>query len=246
MIRVLLVEDDMGLAGNIIDYLELEDMVCDHAANGVAALSLIQKHPFDVVVLDINLPRLDGLSVCERVREDGNDTPIIMLTARDQLENKLEGFQKGADDYLVKPFDMPELVARVFALAHRRSSQVRKLRFGNVSLAMGSDVVSVENVPIKLSPTAFTLLKALLQQQGKVMPRERLLDAVWGEDAPESNALKVHLHNLRKSLVQANASIEVKAVAGTGFCVTLKPEQSNSVQSTSAEPKSTNKGNDQW
>ena len=104
MIRVLLVEDDMGLAGNIIDYLELEDMVCDHAANGVAALSLIQKHPFDVVVLDINLPRLDGLSVCERVREDGNDTPIIMLTARDQLENKLEGFQKGADDYLVKPF----------------------------------------------------------------------------------------------------------------------------------------------
>ncbi len=111
---------------------------------------------------------------------------------------------------------------------------------------MGSDVVSVENVPIKLSPTAFTLLKALLQQQGKVMPRERLLDAVWGEDAPESNALKVHLHNLRKSLVQANASIEVKAVAGTGFCVTFKPEQSSSEQSTSAEPKSTNKGNDQW
>ena len=83
-------------------------MVCDHAANGVAALSLIQ-HPFDVVVLDINLPRLDGLSVCE-VREDGNDTPIIMLTARDRLENKLEGFQKGADDYLVKPFDIPELL----------------------------------------------------------------------------------------------------------------------------------------
>ena len=78
------------------------------------------------------------------------------------------------------------------------------------------------------------------------MPRERLLDAVWGEEAPESNALKVHLHNLRKSLVQANASIEVKAVAGTGFCVTLKPEQSSSVQSTSAEPKSTNKGNEQW
>ena len=245
MIRVLLVEDDMGLAGNIIDYLELEDMVCDHASNGVAALSLIQKHSFDVVVLDINLPRLDGLSVCEKVRDDGNDTPIIMLTARDQLENKLEGFQKGADDYLVKPFDMPELVARVFALAHRRSSQVKKLNFGNVSVEVGSETASVNTAPVKLSPTSFTLLKTLLQQQGRVVPRERLLDAVWGEDAPESNALKVHLHNLRKSLVQANANIEVKAVAGTGFCVALKPNPSSSVYSVSAQALN-NKEPDGW
>ena len=246
MIRVLLVEDDMGLAGNIIDYLELEDMVCDHAANGVAALSLIQKYPFDVVVLDINLPRLDGLSVCEKVRGDGNDTPIIMLTARDQLENKLEGFQKGADDYLVKPFDMPELVARVSVLAHRRSSQVKRLNFGNVSLELGGELASVDSTPIKLSPTGFTLLKSLLQQQGKVMPRQRLLDAVWGEDTPESNALKVHLHNLRKSLAQAKASIEIKAVPGTGFCVALKAEQMTNEGLGNTLSPNKNKDNDQW
>jgi len=246
MIRVLLVEDDMGLAGNIIDYLELENMVCDHAANGVAALTFIQHNPYDVVVLDINLPRLDGLSVCEKVRGDGNDTPIIMLTARDQLENKLEGFQKGADDYLVKPFDMPELVARVSVLAHRRSSQVKRLNFGNVSLELGSEVASVDNTPIKLSPTGFTLLKSLLQQQGKVMPRERLLDAVWGEDAPESNALKVHLHNLRKSLAQAKTNIEIKAVPGTGFCVALKADQmaNEGLGNTLSSNKS--KDTDQW
>ncbi|GEA08858.1 DNA-binding response regulator [Alteromonas sp. KUL42] len=244
MIRVLLVEDDLGLAGNIIDYLELENMVCDHAANGVAALSLIQKHPFDVVVLDINLPRLDGLSVCEKVRDDGNDTPIIMLTARDQLENKLEGFQKGADDYLVKPFDMPELVARVQALSHRRSSQIKKLSFGNVSLEVGNEVVNVESTPIKLSPTAFTLLKALLQKRGRVMPRARLVEAVWGEDAPESNALKVHLHNLRKSLVNANANIEVKAIASTGFCLVIKPEQATNVDKENQLSQTNNQGAD--
>ncbi|AXT38036.1 DNA-binding response regulator [Alteromonas sp. BL110] len=244
MIRVLLVEDDMGLAGNIIDYLELEDMVCDHAANGIAALSFIQKHPFDVVVLDINLPKLDGLSVCEKVRGDGNDTPIIMLTARDQLENKLEGFEKGADDYLVKPFDMPELVARVSVLAHRRSSQVKKLSLGNVSLELGSEVVNVNNTPIKLSPTGYTLLKTLLQQHGKVMSRQRLLDAVWGEDAPESNALKVHLHNLRKSLAQANANIEIKAVPGAGFCAALKTDQTANEGFNDTLPVSENKETD--
>ncbi len=222
MIRVLLVEDDMGLAGNVIDYLELEDMVCDHAANGVAALSLIAANHFDVVVLDINLPRLDGLSVCEQVRTDGNDTPIIMLTARDQLENKLEGFEKGADDYLVKPFDMPELVARVTALANRRSAQVIQLNCGNVCLNVKGETVLINNEQVKLSPTAFKLLSVLLKQQGQVISRERLIEAVWGEQAPESNALKVHLFNLRKSLRQGRANIEVKALSNAGFSVVQK------------------------
>ena len=111
MIRVLLVEDDLGLAGNILGYLELEDMVCDHAANGMAALHFQQTHRYQVIILDINLPQMNGLSVCEHIRNEGDDTPIIILTARDKLEDKLVGFEKGADDYLIKPFAMAELVA---------------------------------------------------------------------------------------------------------------------------------------
>ncbi|WP_370167394.1 response regulator transcription factor, partial [Marisediminitalea sp.] len=115
MIKLLLVEDDLDLAGNVMDYLELEDIVCDHASNGVAALQFLEENRYQVVVLDINLPRLDGLQVCAQAREQGNDTPIIMLTARDQLQDKITGFEQGADDYLVKPFAMEELVMRVKA-----------------------------------------------------------------------------------------------------------------------------------
>ena len=130
MTTLLLVEDDFDLAGNIVDYLALEDFDCDHASNGVAALNFLDENEYAVVILDINLPRLDGLSVCEKLREKGNDTPVIMLTARDQLDDKLAGFAKGADDYLVKPFAMAELVARLQALSLRRSGQVKQLRCG--------------------------------------------------------------------------------------------------------------------
>ncbi|WP_218419663.1 response regulator transcription factor [Alteromonas lipotrueae] len=217
MIRVLLVEDDIGLAGNVLDYLELEDMQCDHASNGVAALQLINQHRYDVLVLDINLPRLDGLSVCERMRNDGNDTPVIMLTARDQLEDKLAGFQKGADDYLVKPFAMAELVARVTALAGRRSAQVNQVAMGNVTLKINGQEAQAGSNDIKLSPITYALLKKLMLAKGEVVSRERLIEAAWKDSVPESNVLKVHMHHLRKALEHANASISVLSKPNSGF-----------------------------
>ncbi len=217
MIRVLLVEDDIGLAGNVFDYLELEDMQCDHASNGVAALQFINQHQYDVLVLDINLPRLDGFSVCERLRNDGNDTPVIMLTARDQLEDKLTGFQKGADDYLIKPFAMAELVARVTALSGRRSAQVNQIAMGNVTLNMNTQEAHTSGNLIKLSPITYALLKKLLLAKGEVVSRERLIEAAWKDGAPESNVLKVHMHHLRKSLEQANASLSVLSKPNSGF-----------------------------
>jgi len=226
MIQVLLVEDDLGLAGNIIDYLELDDMVCDHVANGVAALNIMESQRFDVVVLDINLPRMDGLNVCEHVRNQGYDTPIIMLTARDKLENKLEGFRKGADDYLVKPFEMAELVARVVALAARRSGQVKQFRFGNLTLDVNSQMAFVDKLPLKLSPTTYKILAELLRENGQTVSRERLIEAVWKDEAPESNALKVHIHNLRKSLAQSAANVEIKALPNTGFCLSTIHQES--------------------
>src|SRR5210317_1777815 len=127
MISVLVVEDDLDLATAVVDYLQLEGMRCDHAGNGVTALELAQGGAFDVIILDLNLPRLDGLGVCGTLREQGNDVPVLMLTARDSLDDKLSGFDSGTDDYLVKPFAMDEMLARVRALAGRRSSRARML-----------------------------------------------------------------------------------------------------------------------
>ena len=131
MISALLVEDDLDLARAIVDYLELERIACDHAGNGVAALELARDTEFDMIILDLNLPRMDGLDVCSHLRDEGNDVPILMLTARDSLDDKLSGFDRGTDDYLVKPFAMDELLARVKALAGRRSSQSKKLTGAN-------------------------------------------------------------------------------------------------------------------
>jgi DNA-binding response OmpR family regulator len=198
--------------------------VCDHASNGVAALNFRREQDYDVVVLDINLPRMNGLAVCEQIRNDGDDTPVIMLTARDQLEDKLTGFAKGADDYLVKPFAMAELVARVTALANRRSGQVRQWSFGNVILSVSPEQASADGVPLKLSPITYVLLKTLLRANGGIVPRERLLEAVWKDAAPESNALKVHMHNLRKALTQANADIQVYSQPSQGFYLCSEAE----------------------
>ena len=128
MFHVLLIEDDLDLAETVIDYLSLESIECDHASNGIAGLQFSQQHQYDVLLLDLNLPRMDGLTVCEKLREQGYDVPILMLTARDQLRDKITGFNAGTDDYLVKPFELDELVVRIQALARRRSGQVQRLQ----------------------------------------------------------------------------------------------------------------------
>lgn len=123
MLTALLIEDDYDLANTVIDFLSLEDIECDHASNSVSRLTLIQQNRYDIVLLDLNLPHLDGLQVCEALRKTGADIPVLMLTARDQLKDKLAGFNAGTDDYLVKPFELEELVVRVRALSRRRSGK---------------------------------------------------------------------------------------------------------------------------
>jgi DNA-binding response OmpR family regulator len=221
MIKLLLVEDDLDLAGNVIDYLEIDDMYCDHASNGVVALNLMDEQKYQVIVLDINLPRLDGLQVCQKAREKGDDTPIIMLTARDQLTDKIAGFSHGADDYLVKPFAMEELVARVRALAKRRSSQARQLGVGQLKLDLGQKQVFYGDTEIRLSPTGFTLLRELLQAHPMPVARSELVSAVWGEDSPETNSLKVHIHHLRKALQQGGSHVEIVFKANSGFTLII-------------------------
>ncbi|RMF18445.1 MAG: DNA-binding response regulator [Gammaproteobacteria bacterium] len=217
MIRVLLVEDDRDLAAGVLDYLELENMVTDHAANGIAGLNLIRSQRYDVIVLDLNLPKLDGLKVCEHARGEGHDTPILMLTARDTLEDKVVGFAQGADDYLVKPFAIEELVMRIRALANRRSGQVTRRAVGDLELDIRNREVTRLGQAVRVSPTTFRLFERLSRACPEAVSREDLMFAIWGEDQPDSNSLKVHVHHLRRQLAEAGSSVKVETVTGLGF-----------------------------
>ncbi|GGI85614.1 response regulator transcription factor [Shewanella gelidii] len=222
-LQLLLVEDDIDLATAIIDYLEIEDIHCDYAANGAVGLNLIQTNQYDVVVLDLNLPKMNGLEVCEKIRAQGIDMPILMLTARDTLEDKLVGFSKGADDYLIKPFAMEELIVRAQVLSRRRSGQIKQLKVADLALDIESKLATRALQQLKLSPTEVKLLECLLRHSPKIVSREKLMRSVWGDEQPDSNSLKVHMFNLRKA-VDGNRDADQKliyTITGRGFV--LKP-----------------------
>lgn len=187
---VLLIEDDMDLAATIVDYLELEDICCDHAANGTEGLSLVNRCEFDVIILDINMPKIDGLTVCKRLREQGVVTPIIMLTARDTLDDKLLGFDAGADDYLVKPFELRELTARLKALTKRKSGQSNKLSMWGVEADFSQKTLKRDGQVIQLSPMGWKLLEVLMRQSPNVVSRDKLYTSIWGMSVPIAIASK--------------------------------------------------------
>lgn len=221
-INVLLVEDDIDLATTIMEYFELEAISCDHAANGVRGMQLITDHQYDVLLLDLNLPKLDGLSICQKVRELGKDTPILMLTARDSLHDKLQGFEVGTDDYLVKPFELEELLARTQALSKRKSANVSKLTCGELSFELKSGNAFYQQQEIKLTPTTKRLLEKLMREFSQPVSREALIRFVWGDESPDSNSLKVHIHHLRKQLEKVQAQLLIESQPSKGFVLKLK------------------------
>ena len=224
MLNVLLVEDDNDLAATIVDYLELESISCDHVANGVAGLSLIEKNPYQVVILDINLPRMDGLTVCKNMRNQGIDTPVLMLTARDSIDDKVVGFSVGTEDYLVKPFALEELIVRLQALARRRSGQVKLLKVADVELNLDTQQVKRGDNVLRLSPIALKLLETLMRTSPDTVTRETLMHAVWGNEQPDSNSLKVHMYNLRKAIDHESLPRLIHTVTGFGFAMRVNDE----------------------
>ncbi|MGF1729927.1 response regulator transcription factor [Photobacterium kasasachensis] len=219
MLNLLLVEDDLDLATAVVDYLELESIQCDHAVNGVVGLNLIKKNPYQAIILDLNLPRMDGLTVCRQMRELGNDTPVLMLTARDSLDDKLVGFDSGADDYLVKPFAMEELIARVKVLSRRRSGQINKLTVEDLELDLSQKQAYRNQQLLKLSPTAIKILEVLMRESPSPVSREVLMQRVWGDDQPDSNSLKVHVFNIRKQLELAGGPPLIHTMTSFGFAL---------------------------
>jgi len=224
-LQLLLVEDDMDLATAVIDYLALEDIQCDHAANGVSGLNLILENDYDAVILDLNLPKMNGLQVCEKLRNQGVDVPILMLTARDTLDDKLAGFSKGADDYLIKPFAMEELIVRAQVLAKRRSGQATKLAVMDLELDLQQQQASRCHQTLKLSPTALKILEILMRESPKTVSREKVMQWVWGDEQPDSNSLKVHMFNLRKQVDTNYSPKLIQTIPGKGFAIKEASDQ---------------------
>ncbi len=216
---VLLVEDEFDLATTIIDYLELEDITCDYAANGLAGQQLLSENQYDMVMLDINMPRMDGLTLCEKIRAKGDETPVLMLTARDTIADKLAGFKAGSDDYLVKPFDMLELVARINALANRRSGQTRVSTVEDLIVNFSQKTAQRNQRLLQLTPTAWTLLEVLMHKSPNIVTRDQLSRAVWGDEMPDSDSLKVHIFKLRQQVDGKDEEKLVHTFARSGVAI---------------------------
>ena len=221
---VLLVEDDIDLAVTIVDYLKLENITCDHFSNGVAALQALQNTDYQCIILDWQLPRLSGIDFARQLRSTGDDIPILMLTAKDRLEDKLTGFDAGVDDYLVKPFALAELIARIKTLSKRRSGEAKLLKIADIEMNCKLKQVTRQGQVLKLSPTGFQLLEMLLRASPEAVSRKNIIQAVWGEESPDSDSLKVLMHRLRKQVDGEREKPIIHTIQGYGFAIRVAHE----------------------
>lgn len=215
----LLIEDNVDLAANIGEFLESRGNDVDYAYEGAGGLRLAMTNPYDALILDVSLPGLDGLALCQRIRESRRrHLPVLMLTARDTETDKIMGLDAGADDYLTKPFSLPELLARLRALHRRALGHDAALQVGDLTLDPRSMTVSRAGRRIKLPPTAFRLLEQLMRASPGVVTRAELEHTIWGDLPPESDAaLRVHIHALRTSIDAGTGPRLIQTVHGIGY-----------------------------
>lgn len=217
--RILVIEDNRDILANILDYLELKGFTLDCAQDGLSGMHLALTQPYDLIVLDIMLPGMDGYQLCQKLRQEANNnTPIIMLTARDALDDRLKGLHAGADDYLVKPFALSELVARIEAVLRRSSgANKRVLEVADLRYNLETLEVSRAGQSLKLNPIGLKLLATLMQRSPAVVRREALEEALWGDDIPDSDSLRSHIHQLRQAIDKPFATTLLHTVHGVGF-----------------------------
>ncbi|MGR8920704.1 MAG: response regulator transcription factor [Gammaproteobacteria bacterium] len=215
---ILLIEDHRDIAEMVFEHLENEGFSVDYADNGVTGLRFGIDNAYDAIVLDLMLPGMDGLDVCRRLRDEAHaDTPVLMLTARDTLEDKLAGFDSGADDYLVKPFDLEELVARLRSLMRRRGGSAELLRVGDLSLDTRTLKVMRGGETLNLTPIGLKILTLLMKHTPEVVDRRAIERYVWRDVPPDSDALRSHMYVLRKAVDRPFPRALIRTVPGAGF-----------------------------
>jgi two-component system alkaline phosphatase synthesis response regulator PhoP len=219
--RILLVEDDPSLVLALSDRLESDGYRIDCVKDGETGVQEAIKGTYDLILLDVMLPGKSGFEVCRELRRRGVETRILMLTARAQLSDKVEGLDLGADDYLTKPFEVAELLARIKALLRRSfpTKRLENIRFGDVEIDFVSAEVARDGIPVKLSALEFQLLRHLIENEGILLSRNELLDAVWGVDAmPSTRTVDVHISWLRQKLeLEPHNPRFILTVRGLGY-----------------------------
>jgi len=213
--RLLLVEDDELLGDGVRNGLIQSGYTVDWFKDGLSALRAVREEQFDIVILDLGLPTLSGLDFLKQIRQDGITTPVLILTARETIEDRVEGLDKGADDYMIKPFELEELCARLRALQRRFLHRAEsKLVYNNIVLDPATRTLTISGKLVSIPRREFTLLKKLLENVGVVISREHLTQALYGWDVDvDSNAIEVHIHNLRKKL----GSNYIQTIRGVGY-----------------------------
>ncbi|ERP92007.1 XRE family transcriptional regulator [Alcanivorax sp. P2S70] len=227
-LSILLVEDHRQLAQTVLEFLEQQGATVDYAGDTRLARELVQQHHYDLMLLDVMLPGESGFQFCEALRKElSQDLPVIFMTARDHLDDKLEGFNKGGDDYIVKPFALPELAARVTAQIRRQRKEVtaNTLQVEDLQLDPARQEARRDGKLLKLSPTAFRILRILMRESPRVVSREQLERELWGDLVPDSDALRSHLYNLRKAMDKPFSQPLLNTLPGVGFSIHGAAEQ---------------------
>jgi DNA-binding response OmpR family regulator len=220
--NILIVDDDTGLLDQLKTALKRKNYGVDIAENGEQALDKIFDVSYDLVLLDIMLPRMDGLTVLKEVRKAGMDMPILMLTARSDVQDKVKGLDHGADDYLAKPFSMAELMARIRAMLRRKGNRTPLLEVGPVCLDTDKRQVTLNGEEVHLTAKEFSILEFLLHNKGSAVSRFNLAEHIWGEEFDPfsmSNYVDVHMKNLRKKLTSQGEPPIIKTIRGIGFII---------------------------
>ena len=221
--KILIVDDEEMLLNQLKHAFEKQRYLVETALDGEEALRILDENPVDLIILDIMLPKRDGLSVLEEIRANGLKTPVIMLTARVATQDKVKGLDKGADDYLAKPFSFDELLARIRALFRRANDQHDLiLQIGDLQLDPGKREVTKAGVPIQLTAREFSVLEFLLYNKNRAVSRFNLAEHVWGDDFDPfsmSNFMDVHMKNLRKKIGDSGSGAIIRTIRGVGYII---------------------------
>ncbi len=222
--QILVVEDNIDILDNVTEYLQLRGCEVTRAEDGLSGLHLAATRSFDMIILDVMLPGMTGTQVCQRLRESSRaDTPVIMLTARDALSDRLDGFKAGADDYLIKPFALSELMARIEALVwrfKRKSSRVLKVH--DLEYDLDTLQITRADTPLRLNPTNLKMLELLMRRSPAVVTRRELEETVWGEYTPNSDSLRSNLHLLRRMVDKPFSVPLIHTIHGIGYQLVCK------------------------
>ncbi|OLQ90071.1 two-component system response regulator [Vibrio ponticus] len=225
MHKILLVEDNREVAGILFDYFECLEMELDYADNGELGLQLALEGNFDMIILDLMLPRMDGLTVCNKLREAGNTTPVLMLTALDNRDDMLAGFSHGADDYLTKPFDLEILEARMHALIKRYRGTIAatKLNVGPITIDQKTRKAYRDDKLLALNPTTYTILEMLCLRAPEVVTRRDIAEKLWDEAEPNNDVLRSHIYQLRGQLDKPFEQQLLVTIPKIGFRLEITP-----------------------